>query len=79
MAAISKWQGLLIGLGVSLAGGLGSAHADDLSFFKAQLAPFLKKPEFVAPGAPFDAANCMKGKSIFSIPVSSANPFTANI
>ena len=33
----------------------------------------------MAPGPPFDAAACMKDKSILSIPVSSANPFTANI
>jgi ribose transport system substrate-binding protein len=55
------------------------SFADDLSYFEKGYAPFSKLPEFVAPGAPFDAASCMKGKSILSIPVSSANPFTANI
>jgi len=55
------------------------AHAEDLEYFKAQLAPYAGKPDFVAPGPAFDAPACMKGKTIFSIPESSANPFTANI
>ena len=57
----------------------GSAHADDLSYFEKQIEPFKTKPVFVAPGPAFDAQACMKGKTILSIPVSSANPFTANI
>ena len=65
--------------GLSAAGGYSAARADDLSFFEKQLAPYRAKPSFVAPGPAFDAANCMKDKSILSIPVSSANPFTANI
>jgi ribose transport system substrate-binding protein len=56
-----------------------AAHADDLSYFDKQIAPYTKKPEFVAAGPAFDAQACMKGKTILSIPVSSANPFTANI
>ena len=39
----------------------------------------MSQPVFVAPGPSFDAAGCMKDKSILSIPVLSANPFTANI
>jgi ribose transport system substrate-binding protein len=70
-------RGIALALGLVVA--IGSARADDLSFFERQLAPFLKKPEFVAPGPAFNARQCMKDKSIFSIPVSSANPFTANI
>ena len=53
--------------------------AEDLSYFEKGYAPFASPPVFVAPGPSFDAAACMKGKSILSIPVSSANPFTANI
>ena len=53
--------------------------AEDLSYFEKGYAPFASLPVFVAPGPSFDAAACMKGKSILSIPVSSANPFTANI
>jgi ribose transport system substrate-binding protein len=56
-----------------------AAHADDLSYFDRQIEPYTKKPEFVAAGPAFDAQACMKGKTILSIPVSSANPFTANI
>jgi len=59
--------------------GVGAARADDLSYFEAQVSPYLKRPSFTAPGPAFDAKDCMKGKSILSIPVSSANPFTANI
>ena len=54
-------------------------RADDLAYFENQLKPFLQRPKFIAPGPPFDARACMKGKAIFSMPVSSANPFTANI
>jgi ribose transport system substrate-binding protein len=55
------------------------ALADDLGYFEKRLEPYRAKPSFVAPGPAFDARKCMQGKSIFSIPVSSANPFTANI
>lgn len=75
----SHWKSLALGVALSLSAGVVAASAADLSFFKDKLAPYTKKPEFVAPGPAFDAVNCMKGKSIFSIPVSSANPFTANI
>jgi ribose transport system substrate-binding protein len=66
----------------SALGAFGSPHgamADDLSYFEKQLEPYRGKPTFVPPGPAFDAANCMSGKTIFSIPQSSANPFTANI
>ena len=55
------------------------ALADGLDYFENRLEPFRTKPSFVAPGPAFDAKKCMEGKSILSIPVSSANPFTANI
>lgn len=73
----SVMRGLVLALG--FLGAIGSAQADDLSYFQQQLTPFEHKPEFVPPGPAFNAKQCMKGKSIFSIPVSSANPFTANI
>ncbi|WP_428483415.1 sugar ABC transporter substrate-binding protein [Rhodopila sp.] len=57
----------------------GPAHADGMDYFEAQLKPYFEKPSFVAPAPAFDAKACMAGKSILSIPVSSANPFTANI
>src|SRR5579872_4777941 len=75
--AVNLVRGLVLALG--FLGVIGPARADDLSYFEAQLKPFEHKPEFVAPGPSFNARQCMKDKSIFSIPVSSANPFTANI
>jgi len=56
-----------------------AARAEDLSWFEARLKPYESKPDFVAPGPAFDARSCMRGKSIMSIPQSSANPFTATI
>ncbi len=74
----STWRAFTLGLAV-WGGALAAAQADDLSYFEKQIEPFTKKPEFVVPGPAFDAQACMKGKTILSIPVSSANPFTANI
>ncbi len=72
--------GRAVALSLAICGPMaGSAHADDLSYFEKQIEPFTKQPEFVAPGPAFDAQACMKGRTILSIPVSSANPFTANI
>ncbi|WP_353475109.1 substrate-binding domain-containing protein [Salipiger sp. H15] len=68
--------------GLSVAAGLlsaGLAQAEDLSYFEAQIAPYAGKPSFVAPGPSFDAKSCMADKKVFSIPQSSANPFTSNI
>lgn len=77
-----RYRGLyvsILGATIMLLSGAGTARADGLDYFKKQLEPFRNKPEFVAPGPAFDARACMSGKKIFSIPVSSANPFTANI
>jgi ribose transport system substrate-binding protein len=74
---------LLIAAAATLGGlflaSAGPARADDLGYFQQQIDPYLRKPKFVAPGPAFDARACMKGKTILSIPDSSANPFTANI
>src|SRR5690606_1913889 len=53
--------------------------AADLEYFKSQLEPYRNKPEFIAPGPAFDAKSCMQGKTIMTIPVTTANPFTQNI
>src|ERR1700734_27006 len=75
-----SWVWRAVALNLAICGSMAaSAHADDLSYFEKQIEPFTKKPEFVASGPAFDAQACMKGKTILSIPVSSANPFTANI
>jgi ribose transport system substrate-binding protein len=71
------WSFALCAAACSIAA--SAAHADNLSYFDKQIEPYTKKPEFVAAGPAFDAQACMKGKTILSIPVSSANPFTANI
>lgn len=72
---------------VSLAGGAalalmaGGARAatPDLDAAKTMVEEHSALPTFKAPGDPFDARACMKGKKILTIPVSSANPFTKNI
>ncbi len=69
-------------MAISLAAAFVPASAQDtfdLTPFQERLAPFQQKPEFKAAGEPFDAKACMAGKSIFSIPVSSENTFTAAI
>jgi ribose transport system substrate-binding protein len=70
------WTAVIVAFGMLAT---GPSRAEDLSYFEKGYDPFRKQPEFVAPGPSFDATGCMKGKSILSIPVSSANPFTANI
>src|SRR3984893_3203922 len=76
---VSMVLAAFLGSGAGMIAGHSTARADDLSYFEKQLEPFRAKPSFVAPGPAFDAASCMKDKSILSIPQSSANPFTANI
>jgi ribose transport system substrate-binding protein len=53
--------------------------ADGLSRAKANLAKYTAKPVFAAPGDPFDAKQCAKGKKMLSIPNTSANPFLKGI
>lgn len=69
---------LLTGLGLCAATAAQAATLD-LQPFKDNLAKFQSKPEFKSAGPAFDAKACMAGKSIFSIPVSSENTFTAAI
>lgn len=75
-SAAAALAGALLLVGSSA---VSSVRAEGLEFFQKQLEAFADKPTFVAPGPAFDARKCMAGKSILSIPVSSANPFTANI
>jgi ribose transport system substrate-binding protein len=69
----------LLGAGLGMFTAVDLAQASDRSYFEKQLEPYKGKPKFEAPGPAFDAKSCMAGKSILSIPESSANPFTANI
>lgn len=78
MGTMARFR-LLAGVMLACGACVAQAQAADLDSFKKALEPFTKKPEFVAPGPAFDAKKCMAGKTIFSIPVSSANPFTKNI
>jgi ribose transport system substrate-binding protein len=58
-----------------------AAHAESPEAARAreQLEPYRQLPKFQAPGEAFDARACMKGKSILSIPASSAVPFIKTI
>jgi ribose transport system substrate-binding protein len=56
--------------------GLTPANEEEL---KALVGKYLIEPEFVAPGDPIDIRSVLKGKLLYSIPVTSANPFTEGI
>jgi ribose transport system substrate-binding protein len=51
----------------------------NLDAVKKEIAQYSAPPEFVKNGDPFDATQAMKGKTILSIPASSAIPFDQNI
>ena len=51
----------------------------DMAAAQALLARHRNMPSFTAPGAPFNAKQCMADKSMFVIPLSSANPFNVAI
>ena len=72
---------LLAGLipAVSTAPAIADATRDGVTFAKQQLEAYRAEPAFRAPGDPFDARACAKGKSMLSIPNSSANPFLKGI
>jgi ribose transport system substrate-binding protein len=67
---------------VAAIGGLAAATAPasaDMAAAEALLAKHRHMPNFTAPGPAFDAKKCMAGKSMFVIPLSSANPFNVAI
>ena len=57
----------------------GSSASPGVAYAQKQIALFKRVPQFAAPGAPFDARAATKGKTIWSIPSTSAVPFVANI
>lgn len=67
---------------VAVAGVAGAAPAKqqkiDFGYLQSQINKFSAIPKFQPPGPAFDASK-VKGKRMFSIPVTMANPFTANI
>lgn len=67
------WMSVLLGWGAAY------AQSGPVAKAEAELAKYTAMPTFTAPGAPFDAKSCMKGKSILSIPASSAVPFLSTI
>lgn len=64
---------------LAIAASNSTAAAADLAAAKAIIDAHRKKPDFTAPGAPFNAKQCMAGKKILSIPVTSTVPFIAGI
>ena len=58
---------------------LADATQDGITYAEQQLKAYTAEPVFRAPGVPFDAIACAKGKSMLSIPNSSANPFLKGI
>lgn len=63
----------------SAAPSLADTAADGLARAKENIAKYTAKPEFVAPGEPFDAKTCAAGKKMLSIPNNSGNPFLKGI
>ena len=55
------------------------AQDDPVAAAAADVAKYSGIPDFVPPGPPFDAQPCMQGKSIMTIPASSAIPFIKTI
>ncbi len=55
------------------------AQDDPIAQARANLEAYSGIPEFVPPGEPFGARACMEGKSIMTIPASSAIPFVKTI
>lgn len=71
----SKSAGAGSSSGSSTSGSSGGSSSANLSYVKGQLADYSKIPTFQAPGPAFDAKKVMAGKTIFSIPVNSADQF----
>jgi ribose transport system substrate-binding protein len=57
----------------------GEAGKPGVERARAQIEKFQAVPQFEAPGEPFNAREAVRGKSIWSIPSTSAVPFVANI
>lgn len=78
-------QGMLLGTlgGLVLAAGAAAistpAQALDLAAINAEIDAHKGVPQFVEPGAPFDARSCMKDKKILTVPFASSIPFIASI
>ena len=69
---------LAAAIAIAPLGPLAAAEAD-LDAAEAIVAQYSQIPTFDPPGEAFDAASCMAGKRILSIPASSSIPFVAGI
>lgn len=58
---------------------LADTAQEGVAYARQQLASYSAKPVFTAPGEPFDARACARGKKMVFIPNSSANPFLKGI
>ncbi len=58
---------------------LQAQDGDAMARAQEKLAAYTSKPEFTAPGEPFDIRQCAADKKMLSIPNSSANPFLKGI
>ena len=77
MKHVIKTMAISTAIGIMAA--LPALAQDGVSAAKANIEAFSGIPEFIAPGEPFDARACMAGKSIMTIPSSSAIPFVRTI
>lgn len=73
-----RMTGLLAALTMTTAAS-ALAQDDAVASARANIETYSGIPEFVVPGEPFDARACMAGKSIMTIPSSSAIPFVKTI
>jgi ribose transport system substrate-binding protein len=84
------WAAVMLVAGLALGGcqpakpaastpAAGPADPAGLARAKAVIDQYRAPPVFTAPGAPFDAKTCAKGKTLVSIPNNSANPFLKGI
>jgi ribose transport system substrate-binding protein len=64
--------------GVAFASPAKTSAVPNYKYLAGQIKQYSAIPTFKAPGPAFDTSK-IKGKKMFSIPVSMANPFTANI
>jgi ribose transport system substrate-binding protein len=55
-----------------------TSKAADIAYAKAQIAKYTGLPKFISPGPKIDLSK-VRGKTVFNIPDSSANPFANNI
>lgn len=71
----SSGGGASSGSAADAGSGTSGGGGANLAYVRKQLADYSKIPTFKAPGPSFDARKLMAGKTVFSIPVNSADQF----